>query len=132
MVYRRVDGFIKVYIYIYKVLGGLVNYIYIIYLNNICLYQFNNTSKSYPGAQNTYSIVYSFGWWWLSILLRWTMWSIYWRASPLISQHTSGWYTKYIDVYLVYWTRKHAVGITSAVIIHWWYLENKTTCVQPL
>ena len=27
------------------------------------LYQFNNTSESYPGAQNTCSIVCSFRWW---------------------------------------------------------------------
>ena len=28
-----------------------------------CLYQFNNTSESYPRARNMYSIVCLFGWW---------------------------------------------------------------------
>ena len=90
-------------------------------LTNQYLYQFNNTSKSYPGAQNTCSIVYSFRWWWLLILLRWTIWSIYWRASPLISQYTSSWCTERVDAYLVYWTRKHAVSTTGAIIIQLFY-----------
>ena len=36
--------------------------VYIIIIT-LCLYQFNGTSKSDPGARNTYSIVCSFGWW---------------------------------------------------------------------
>jgi hypothetical protein len=30
-------------------------------LTDQCLYQLNDTGELYPGARNTYSIVYSFG-----------------------------------------------------------------------
>ena len=53
---------------------------------------------------------------------------------PLISQCfiNSGWCTERVNAYLVYQTRKHAVGTAGAVIIHWRYLKNETTYVQPL
>ena len=36
----------------------------------------------------------------------------------------SGWCTKRVNTYLVYQTRKHAVGTTGAVIRHWRYFEK--------
>ena len=51
-------------------------------------------------------------------------WLVYQRVN-------SGWYTERVNTYLLCRMRKHAVGITGAVIIHWRYLKNETTCVQP-
>ena len=40
---------------------GIININYKVIIK-VCLYQLNDTSKSYLEARNTYSIICSFGW----------------------------------------------------------------------